>query len=162
MKVIISFVILILFFPAMVFAGEANVTERFLFDSTFDEMVEAIKGHEDEVILGSMGAAEVIERNGDKLKVRVKTPIRTAEFTLQMKEDVDYRKKRSEFESHLVETDGFVTTQNTSVVSVEKNGKMLVTVKVNVVVPTVGDKLIQFEVRRSIQKMIRRINRLTE
>jgi len=162
-KVALATLFALVLLTAPVVAGEATITDRFSFDCTFAEIVEAVQGHEDEVLLGSFGTTEVVERKGDKIRVRVNAPgHEESEFTLRMKEDIDFRKKRAEFISVLVETEGFVTEQETSVISEEKDGKVQVTVRVHVKVPEVGDKLIRFEVRRCIQKIVRRINGLLD
>lgn len=146
-------------------AGEATVVDHVVFNTTFDNLVGTFKEHEDDILAESLGGHSTIEeRKGDKIKVKVELPLsdKTHRFTLQIKDSVDYRKKKATFTTRLVETDGFVQAQTTEVSIWEEGGKVYVSIKVYAEVPSVADQLIRFDLRRSIKKMVRVVNQYVQ
>jgi len=140
-------------------AGEATVKEKFVFNATFDKMVEVMTEHEEDIMSETMGNARVVEEDGDLVTVEVNLPGRRSfRVTVRILADINFKKKRAKYKSELVKTDGFVTKQFTEVRARERDGKMYVDVTYHATVPEIGDNLIRLELRRSMMKFVRVIN----
>jgi hypothetical protein len=148
-----------LFVCSVSHAGEATVKDGFVFDVTFDKMVEVLAENKDAIMSETMGNAKVVETEGDLVTLEIGVPGRSPQrLTVKILADINFVKKRAKCTSDLVKSDGFITAQYTRVKARERDGKMYVEVEYHATVPEIGESLIRMELRRSMNKMVRVIN----
>lgn len=141
-------------------AGEATGADKITLDKSFEEVLNVFKENEEKILMEGVGSCSVVSKDGNRIKMKLKLPRKEAYFTLLLREDIDYENKTAVFISELVETDGFVQDQKTTIHVIEVNGKAVIKVSIYAKIPTVGNALIRLDIRRSLVDLAEIISRL--
>lgn len=142
-------------------AATVVVERAVTFRTDFTRMVDVLKKNEKK--LNESATTKVLWRKGDRARIEMTTPQGLVTyFTLEIKENIDRTKKVAVFQSKLVETDGFVTAQDTVVKVREVDGKTVANIKVTVTCPEVPQAVLRLAVNGGVQNCIRQIRQLSK
>ncbi len=140
--------------------GTAKIEKEVTFKASFDKVVQTFKKHRDEI--REIPNTKIVSRKDDKVRMEFTTSQGfVTYFTLQEREGRDEEKQEAFFQSRIVETDGFITRQDTLIVLTEKKeGKSLAKISVHLVCPEIPSIILRMEVNRQVQSMVKKVKKL--
>ena len=139
--------------------GEVKVEKEVTFKASFDEVLKVFQDNKDEI--KKIDNTKIVWRREDKVRMELTTPQGLVTyFILQERKGLDEEKKEAFFQSTIIETDGFITKQDTLTVLTEKDGKAVIKMNIHVVCPEIPAIFLRMEVKRQAQSVIRKIKKL--
>ncbi len=136
-----------------------KVEKEVTFKASFDEVLKVFQDNKDEI--KKIDNTKIVWRREDKVRMELTTPQGLVTyFILQERKGLDEEKKEAFFQSTIIETDGFITKQDTLTVLTEKDGKAVIKMNIHVVCPEIPAIFLRIEVKRQAQSVIRKIKKL--
>jgi len=141
---------ILLLFPLQALAGDATVRGTYRLDASFDEVADAFRQHERELLQGLR--ATVVKRKGDQSLVDVR--LRGDETSRILLRTWRHRDgARAWFKAMLMATDGKIAAQWTRVKLWRIEGGTLATVELHASIPSIHNRFIKVSLERSMKRI---------